>query len=51
MQVLVDWFDGRGFAKVDAHSIAKNGFAIKDLADSDRGIDVVKGNDYATKGF
>ncbi len=49
MQVLVDRFDGRRFAKVDAYSIPKDGFTVQDLADPDGSIDVVEGSDYTAE--
>ena len=49
--MLVDGFDGCGFAKVDAHAVAEDGFAVEDLSDSESGVDVEKGDDDAAEGF
>lgn len=47
-----DRFDGRGFAEVDPRAgVGEDGFAVEELADSDRVVDGVEGTYYSSKGL
>ena len=49
--MLIDGLNGRGFAEVDAHSIAHYGFAVEDLSNSDGIFDGEEGDYDAAEGF
>lgn len=51
MEILLMEVERCRFAKVDAASLAQNGFAVPDGADLDGRRFVVEGDDYATERF
>jgi len=50
-QVLVFDLDGGRLAEVDLHALAHDGLAVEDLADADRGVIIVEGDDDSAEGF
>lgn len=49
--MLVFLLDGGGLAEVDFYDLAHDGFAVKDLLDTDGGVIVEEGDDYAAEGL